>query len=141
MRSRSRATSGLRLSGGGPKIRRSHLRTHWPSSSRTVSSAGLEIPEAKKFVLVSGPEFKAFSLWDDGTVSELSVIPAQEKAARLDEQHAVLGERKVSLVGCGSLGSKVATMLARAGVGRFLLVDDDLMLPHNLVRHDLDWRD
>ena len=104
-------------------------------------AAGLEIQEAKKFVLVSGPEFKAYSLWDDGTVSELSVIPAQEKAARLDEQHAVLGERKVSLVGCGSLGSKVATMLARAGVGRFLLVDDDLMLPDNLVRHDLDWRD
>ena len=104
-------------------------------------SAGLEIPEAKKFVLVEGSEFKAYSLWDDGTVSELSVIPAQEKAARLDEQHAVLGERKVSLVGCGSLGSKVATMLARAGVGRFLLVDDDLMLPDNLVRHDLDWRD
>jgi len=74
-------------------------------------------------------------------VSELSVIPAQETGARLDEQHAVLGERKVSLVGCGSLGSKVATMLARAGVGRFLLVDDDLMLPDNLVRHDLDWRD
>ena len=104
-------------------------------------SAGLEIPEAKKFVLVCGSEFKAYSLWDDGTVTELSIIPAQEKAARLDEQHGVLRDRKVSIVGCGSLGSKVAAMMARAGVGRFLLVDDDLLLPDNLVRHDLDWRD
>ena len=40
-----------------------------------------------------------------------------------------------------SLGSKIAVMLARSGVGKFLLVDDDLFLPDNLVRHDLDWRD
>jgi sulfur-carrier protein adenylyltransferase/sulfurtransferase len=32
-------------------------------------------------------------------------------------------------------------MLARAMVGKFLLVDDDLLLPDNLVRNDLDWRD
>jgi len=44
-------------------------------------------------------------------------------------------------VGCGSIGSKVAAMMARAGVGRFLLVDDDLLLPDNFVRHDLDWRE
>jgi hypothetical protein len=32
-------------------------------------------------------------------------------------------------------------MLARSGVGGFLLVDDDLFFPDNVVRHDLDWRD
>lgn len=121
--------------------------TPFPSTDTLVEfredckSAGLEVPEVKKFVLVSGSEFKAYSIWDDGTVSEHSVIPPQEKAARLDESHAALSERKVSIVGCGSLGSKVAAMLARAGVGRFLLVDDDLLLPDNFVRHDLDWRD
>ncbi len=31
--------------------------------------------------------------------------------------------------------------LARSGVANLLLVDDDLFLPDNLVRHDLDWRD
>ena len=49
--------------------------------------------------------------------------------------------RTVALVGCGSMGSKIAVALARAGVGHFLLVDDDILLPENLVRHDLDWRE
>lgn len=42
------------------------------------------------------------------------------------------------MVGLGSLGSKVAECLARTGVGRFYLVDDDLFLPENAVRHALD---
>jgi sulfur-carrier protein adenylyltransferase/sulfurtransferase len=92
-------------------------------------------------VLVQGAALSAYSLLDDDRVVELTVIPAQEKAVRRDEGHEVLRERKVSIVGCGLLGSKVAAMIARAGVGRFLLVDDDLLLPDNFVRHDLDWRD
>ena len=32
-------------------------------------------------------------------------------------------------------------MLARAGVGSFLLIDDDILLPDNLGRNELDWRD
>ncbi len=78
---------------------------------------------------------------DDDTVSELSVIPPPPVMARLDESHAALAARKVGIVGCGSLGSKLAAMLARSGVGKFLLVDDDILFPDNFVRHDLDWRD
>ena len=51
----------------------------------------------------------------------------------------ILAERKVAVVGCGSAGSKIAAALARAGVGSFLLVDDDVMMRGNLVRNDLDW--
>lgn len=39
------------------------------------------------------------------------------------------------LVGCGSVGSLFAVELARAGVGRFLLADNDLVEYHNLCRH------
>ena len=53
----------------------------------------------------------------------------------------VLGTRKVAIVGCGSIGSKIAVLLARAGVKDFVLVDDDLLLPENMIRHDLDWRE
>ena len=62
------------------------------------------------------------------------IIPPQPSVPRLDKEHEALAGRKVALVGCGSLGSKVAVMLARSGVGKFLLVDDDLFFPDNLVR-------
>lgn len=46
----------------------------------------------------------------------------------------------VGIVGLGSAGSKIALTLARSGVTRFALVDGDLFLPENVVRHTLDWR-
>lgn len=79
------------------------------------------------------------------TIEQLVVpmvtIPPEPEAQRLDEAHAVLRTKSVAIIGCGSMGSKIATMLARAGVSDFYLVDDDLLLPDNLVRNDLDWRD
>jgi molybdopterin/thiamine biosynthesis adenylyltransferase len=78
---------------------------------------------------------------EDDTVIELSVIADDAAPVRLDKDHKPLADRKVAVVGCGSLGSKVAAMLARSGVGKFLLVDDDILFPSNLVRHDLDWRE
>lgn len=41
----------------------------------------------------------------------------------------------VIVCGCGSVGSLAALDLARSGVGRFLLVDDDLLSIENLCRH------
>lgn len=43
--------------------------------------------------------------------------------------------RKVVLIGCGSVGSLIALELARAGVGHFLLIDNDTMGYHNICRH------
>jgi molybdopterin/thiamine biosynthesis adenylyltransferase len=56
---------------------------------------------------------------------------------RLPEEYALLSDKRVGIVGCGSLGSKVAAMLARSGVNRFTLVDDDLLFAANLVRNEL----
>jgi hypothetical protein len=58
---------------------------------------------------------------------------------RLDVGHAALAKKTVGLVGCGSAGSKLAVSLARSGVRSFTLIDDDVLLPENLVRQDLDW--
>jgi molybdopterin/thiamine biosynthesis adenylyltransferase len=41
----------------------------------------------------------------------------------------------VIVCGCGSVGALAAVDLARSGVGRFLLVDDDLLGIENLCRH------
>ena len=59
---------------------------------------------------------------------------------RLDSQYERLRESKVAIVGCGSVGSKVAVHLARSGVGSFVLVDGDVLASGNLVRNELDWR-
>lgn len=39
------------------------------------------------------------------------------------------------IIGCGSVGSLVALELARAGVGRFFLIDMDILSYHNICRH------
>lgn len=49
--------------------------------------------------------------------------------------------KSVALAGLGSAGSKIAEMLLRSGVHRLVLIDGDVMLPGNLERHTLDWRD
>ena len=47
----------------------------------------------------------------------------------------VVAEKTVALIGLGSLGSKVAEMLAQAGVGHFRLCDYDYLATGNVARH------
>jgi hypothetical protein len=108
-----------------------------------VAEAGLSLPDSSKHVLiVQESTLHGFYLNDNNdAVTEMSVIAPEEERARLDQDHANLASRRVAIVSCGSLGSKFATMLARSGVGKFLLVDDDVLCAGNLVRHELDWRE
>lgn len=48
-----------------------------------------------------------------------------------------LGGRSVALLGCGALGSVVAELLVRGGIGEIVVVDSDNLAPGNLVRHTL----
>jgi molybdopterin/thiamine biosynthesis adenylyltransferase/ubiquitin-protein ligase len=59
--------------------------------------------------------------------------------SRLSEEAQKLANIRVGIVGLGSVGSKVAVSLARSGVRRFLLVDDDYIAPGNMVRNELSW--
>ncbi|MFB3826711.1 MAG: ThiF family adenylyltransferase [Bryobacteraceae bacterium] len=43
----------------------------------------------------------------------------------------------VSVIGCGSFGSAMAEMLARAGIGRLALIDPETLAVENLGRHVL----
>lgn len=45
---------------------------------------------------------------------------------------------KVAAIGVGALGSQVVSNLVRSGFGQWTLVDDDVLLPHNLGRHALE---
>jgi molybdopterin/thiamine biosynthesis adenylyltransferase len=57
--------------------------------------------------------------------------------ARNPVEAAALRERHIAIVGLGSGGSAVALMAARAGVGRFTLVDPDVLSLENVGRHML----
>ena len=70
-----------------------------------------------------------------------TVYITADKGKRLGADYASLAGKSVCIVGNGSLGAKIAVSLARAGVGRFEIVDDDVLLFGNLVRHEFDWRD
>src|SRR5918997_3363399 len=48
-----------------------------------------------------------------------------------------LAQARVLLVGCGALGSAVANLLVRAGVGRLVIADRDYVELHNLQRQSL----
>jgi len=52
-----------------------------------------------------------------------------------------LEDKRVSVVGVGALGSPMADMLAKAGVGAQSLLDHDISRPGNRVRHQLDLTD
>lgn len=43
-------------------------------------------------------------------------------------------DQKVSILGCGSLGSKIAMHLGKSGFGQQHLVDKSVIMPHNLAR-------
>jgi len=47
----------------------------------------------------------------------------------------IMQEKRAVILGCGSVGSLIALELARAGVGHFLLIDNDIVEYHNLCRH------
>lgn len=68
------------------------------------------------------------------------VVLPDETGLRSGRQHFA-ANKTVAVVGLGSIGSKIAEMLLRSGVIRFVLVDGDVVLPANLERHTLDWRD
>jgi hypothetical protein len=73
-----------------------------------------------------------------GVLPYRSVDLSDDGERRLPESYSVLAVKKVGIVGFGALGSKIATSLGRSGVRAFVLVDDDIFTPGNLVRHDLD---
>lgn len=67
----------------------------------------------------------------------LTRVDADWMLAR-DHQLSMLHKRRnarVLLLGCGSLGSPVAELLARAGIGELHIVDKEMLEPENCARH------
>ncbi|MCW5702697.1 MAG: ThiF family adenylyltransferase [Bradyrhizobium sp.] len=104
-----------------------------------LREAALATSGEMDLVLASATGIAHFYAYDAGQkrVFGRSRLLKVATGSRLPDDYAVLAGKSVGIVGCGSLGSKLAAMLARAGVGTFTLVDDDVFFAENLVRNEL----
>jgi sulfur carrier protein ThiS adenylyltransferase len=69
-----------------------------------------------------------------GCMPDRDELESMMMARHTPNVHKKLKEGKVAIAGLGGLGSNIAVMLARIGVGHLLLVDFDIVEPSNLNR-------
>lgn len=77
---------------------------------------------------------------DDKLCSFRVVTKDYSIGKRLSINNDILNKR-IAIIGLGSIGSRVAFDLARAGFDNFYLVDDDVFMPYNVVRSELTFED
>ena len=72
-------------------------------------------------------------------VEEVSMIDFTDytQAKYLSETPDSVFDKHVCILGCGAVGSKIASHLHRSGIFCIDLVDTDSLMPHNVVRHAL----
>lgn len=72
-------------------------------------------------------------------VEEVTMIDFTDytQAKYLSETSDSVFDKHVCILGCGAVGSKIASHLHRSGIFCIDLVDTDSLMPHNVVRHAL----
>jgi len=106
----------------------------------TLRDQALAATGEMDLVLVSQTEIAHFYAFDGNQKRNFGrsrILKTGAIGSRLPDDYAVLAGKSVGIIGCGSLGSKVAATLARSGVRQFTLVDDDVLFAANLVRNEL----
>lgn len=75
----------------------------------------------------------------EACIDEVLVIdyPNLGTARKLSLTPETIFSKRVAVLGCGALGSKLVLHLYRSGVGKLTLVDNDFFEPHNMCRHAL----
>lgn len=63
--------------------------------------------------------------------------PNMTTARDLSKTPASIYDKRIAILGCGAVGSKLALHLYRSGIDKLTLVDYDILEPHNLCRHAL----
>ena len=84
--------------------------------------------KGKKRVL---PECKVEMLWHISPSSPELLKNLSGRNTKLNQT------KKISLLGCGSVGSKIGVHLARNGNTHFQCIDKDIFMPHNNARYGL----
>lgn len=74
---------------------------------------------------------------DDGEVREIAMtdilVPAFSNY--LSNTRTKIAEKKILVLGCGAIGSKLIYHLYRSGICNLTICDNDHMSPHNVCRH------
>lgn len=105
-------------------------------------------------VLTSGAKSdkikNGFRSWNQVPIEHIKRAMAQQRVERVvvsrvdaawihgrghSDDQAPLQARKVAVIGCGSVGSEVAELLSKAGVGELSFVDSDDLMSANVGRH------
>ncbi len=103
---------------------------------------GAEIAAGAAVVIFAGgPELIAYHVIDGGPPHRRKLFVLPDDFGARSARGAASSAKRVAIVGAGSIGSKIAESLVRSGIRRLTVVDGDVMLPGNLERHVLDWRD
>lgn len=106
-------------------------------------TVGCELLQSRALLIRSkSKDFVFFyHIQNDEKLYKFETVLAPFETSRSGLQVSELTERRVGIVGLGSVGSKVALSLARSGIRKFTLVDSDILHIGNLERYDGDWRD
>ena len=75
----------------------------------------------------------------NAALEEVTIIDFTDYTAAKDlsETPESIFMKNICILGCGAVGSKLAFHLYRSGISFISLVDNDFLLPHNMVRHAL----
>ena len=128
-----------RRPGSGPEVRETWAFAIRPFRDAAIATgrfaaSGPGAPLGRVLV----PEFDEANAREVGVVA-LQPIGAIDRAVAkfhngLDPEAP---DPNVVLIGAGALGSQLHSHLSRMGWGRWTLIDEDTLLPHNVVRHRL----
>ncbi|MXW18464.1 MAG: hypothetical protein F4123_12275 [Gemmatimonadetes bacterium] len=128
-------------------VRRSHDRAPETIEVRAFQVAGSvgRLGKALGFVDEVDGDFGAI-IGDPGTTSaseEVPLLPLNpvrdltRRRAQMLSGNRSAPDPHILAVGAGALGSQTLLNLVRTGFGTWTVVDDDVLLPHNLARHAL----
>ena len=127
-----------------PKARKENYlqeNTEWKAFlvSKSIREVAEEIAPSMKSAGYNIPLIGQGRKGDDVSIHMLNPVfsLSRENAAQFNG-FSSRDKRKITAVGLGALGSQVFMNLVRAGYGKWTLIDEDILLPHNLARHALD---
>lgn len=93
--------------------------------------------QAEEFFLLFTFDYHAIFIKNDNNPYYVDVIVEKYEVETRSGLNQECLSKKITILGLGSVGSRVALYLARAGFSNFYFVDNDIMLPYNTLRHDL----